>query len=398
MTAPARNPASRLCLVGVNRHSAGAALRERLFAEEIDPGGLLARLGSGPGDGGAIEAMVLSTGARLEVAALADDPAVAVATLTEALAEETGTLAADIDAQSFRCLGAEAARHLFSVAAGLDIQGLGEAQILDRVKEGYRRAVAAGVAGSGLAALLAAAEIAAGRVHAETALAEQPVSIAASALLVARDVHGALDRRGALLVGLGEMGEFLAAELIEAGIGNLVVAHPSTARAEAAARRLECHFRPWDELDAALGGADIVVAAMGTGRYTVTAVQVEAALKRRRREAIFFIDAAVPGDIDPAVAPLDGAYLYDLGDLERVALGGKSDRQSETAAAWRILDEELAAFLHGPAEGGAAKPMDARRQRFEAAREEVLAADRQASAEDATQRLIERLLDDREND
>ncbi len=382
-------------MIGVNRQSAGAALCERLFAEAIDPGGLLARLGSGSEN--LAEAMVLATGERLEVAALAEDPGAAVAAVIEALARETGTLAADIEAQSFHYLGAEAARHLFAVAAALDSQGLGEPQILDQIEAGHRRAADAGVAGSGLAALLQAAVVAAGRVRAETALAEQPVSIAASALLVARDVHGALERRGALLIGLGEMGEFMAAELIEAGIGNLVVAHPSAARAGAAARRLDCHFRPWDELDEALAGADIVVAAMGTGRYTVTAPQVEAALKRRRREAIFFIDAAVPGDVEPAVAALDGAYLYDLEDLERVALEGPADRAVETAMAWRILDQELAAFLRGPADGGDASSPDPRRQRFEAARAEVL-AEGPASAEDATRRLVDRLLRDREND
>ena len=401
MTAPARNSASRLCLIGVNRQSAGAALCERLFTEEIDPGGLLARLGPGPESGSVAEAMVLATGERLEVVTLADDPPAALSAVIEALAQETGTLAADIAAQSFHYLGVEAARHYFAVAAALDSQGLGEPQILDRIVAGHNSAAEAGIAGPGLAALLQAADAAAGRVRAETALAGQPVSIAASALLVARDVHGALDRRSALLIGLGEMGEFMAAELIEAGIGNLVVAHPTVARAEAAARRLGCHFRTWEELDDALVSADIVVAAMGTGRYTVTASQVEAALKRRRREAIFFIDAAVPGDVDPAVAPLDGAYLYDLEDLERVALegptGGEADRAVETATAWRILDEELAAFLRGRAEGGGPGPLEEKRQRFEAARNEVL-AENPASAEDATRRLIERLLRDRENE
>jgi len=202
----------------------------------------------------------------------------------------------------------------------------------------------------------------------------------------------------------------MAAELIEAGVGNLVVAHPTAARAEAAARRLNCHFRPWDELAEALAGADIVVTAMGTGAYIVTAPHAEAALKHRRREAIFFVDAAVPGDVDPAVAPLDGAYLYDLEDLERVALegasggaaGGQADRAAETATAWRILDEELAAFLRGPTQSGDASPREAPvsatlRQRFEAARAEVL-AEGHGSAEDATRRLVERLLRDREND
>ncbi len=225
----------------------------------------------------------------LLVSQIDDDPPAAVAAVTEALTQEIETLAVDIGTQSFHFLGAEAA-------------------------------------------LLRAADAAAGRVRAETALAEQPVSIATSALLVARYVHGALDRRGALLIGLGEMSEVMAAEFIEAGIGNLVVTHPSAARVEAAARRLGCHFRPWDELDDALNSADIVVAAMGLGRYTVTATQVEAALKCRRREPIFLIDAAVPGDVDPAVASLGGAYLYDFEDLERVALEGKVNRAPEWGA------------------------------------------------------------------
>jgi glutamyl-tRNA reductase len=381
--------ARRLCLVGLNQRSASAALCERLFAEEIDPTALLARLRAG----GLAEAMVLSTCERLELIAMAEDPAAGVRTLTEVLARGAGIEAMDLGAEGFRLLGAEAARHLFAVIASLDSQTLGEPQILGQVKESYRRAVEAGTAGSGLDALLQAAYRAAKRVRSETSVAEQPVSIAASALLVARDVHGDLGRRAALLMGLGEMGEFMAAELIDAGVGSLVVAHPSSGRAEAVARRLGCHYRPWDELDEALAGADIVVAAMGAGRYTVTGPLVETALKRRRREPIFFIDAAVPADVDPAVAPLDGAFVYDLEDLERVALEGKANSEPETEAAWRIVDEELAEFLGRRAERAATSALAALRQHFERARAEVL-TEGGPSAEDATRRLIERLLHD----
>jgi glutamyl-tRNA reductase len=309
------------------------------------------------------------------------------------LAEATGTEAAELGAESFRHLGAAAARHLFAVTASLDSQTVGEPQILGQVKESHRRAVEAGTAGPALDAVLQAAYGAAKRVRSETSVAEQPVSIAASALLVARDVHGDLERRGALLIGLGEMGEFMAAELIDAGIGDLVVVHTSLGRAEAVAHRLACHFRPWQELDAALAGADIVVAARGTGRYSVTGPLVEAALKRRRREPIFFIDAAVPGDVDPAVARLDGAFVYDLEDLERVALEGKANRQAETQAAWRIVDEELAAFLRQRAERAAVPFVAALRRHFESARAEVL-AEGEPSAAEATRRLINRLLHD----
>ncbi|MCH8809122.1 MAG: glutamyl-tRNA reductase [Proteobacteria bacterium] len=393
MAAPDNDPASRLFVVGVNQRSASAMLCERLFAEEIEPSALLARLRAA-GDAGAVaEAMVLSTCERLEVMAVADAPAAGAQALVGLLAEETGTEADEFGAGSFRHLGAEALRHIFAVTASLDSQTVGEPQILGQVKESHRRAVEAGTAGPALDAVLQAAYGAAKRVRSETSLAEHPVSIAASALLVARDVHGALERRGVLLAGLGEMGEFMAAELIDAGVGDLVVMHASLGRAEAVAHRLGCHFRPWSELDDALAGADIVVAATGTGRYTITGPLAEAALKRRRREPIFFIDTAIPGDVDPAVARLDGAFVYDLEDLERVALEGKANREAETEAAWRILDEELAEFLRRRAERVAVPSVAALRRHFESARAAVL-AEGGTGAEEATRRLINRLLHD----
>ena len=393
MAAPDNDPASRLFVVGVNQRSASAMLCERLFAEEIEPSALLARLRAA-GDAGAVaEAMVLSTCERLEVMAVADAPAAGAQALVGLLAEETGTEANEFGAGSFRHLGAEALRHIFAVTASLDSQTVGEPQILGQVKESHRRAVETGTAGPALDAVLQAAYGAAKRVRSETSLAEHPVSIAASALLVARDVHGALERRGVLLAGLGEMGEFMAAELIDAGVGDLVVMHASLGRAEAVAHRLGCHFRPWSELDDALAGADIVVAATGTGRYTITGPLAEAALKRRRREPIFFIDTAIPGDVDPAVARLDGAFLYDLEDLERVALEGKANREAETEAAWRILDEELAEFLRRRAERVAVPSVAALRRHFESARAAVL-AEGGTGAEEATRRLINRLLHD----
>ncbi len=409
MAAPDNDSASRLFVVGVNQRSASVLLCERLFAEEIELSALLARLraagrtvaggdaargaGAAGGAGAVAEAMVLSTCERPEVMAVADAPAAGAQALVGLLAEETGTEADELAAGSFRHLGAEALRHIFAVTASLDSQTVGEPQILGQVKESHRRAVEAGTAGPALDAVLQAAYGAAKRVRSETSLAEHPVSIAASALLVARDVHGALERRGVLLAGLGEMGEFMAAELIDAGVGDLVVMHASLGRAEAVAHRLGCHFRPWPELDDALAGADIVVAATGTGRYTITALLAEAALKRRRREPIFFIDTAIPGDVEPAVGRLDGAFVYDLEDLEGVALEGKANREAATEAAWRILDEELAEFLRQRAERAAVPSVAALRRHFESARAAVL-AEGGAGAAEVTRRLINRLLHD----
>ena len=381
-------PYSNLIAAGIGHRAASAALRESLFASEPDPAALLAAVR----DAGITRGMAVCTCERLEVWTAADK-----ADMPAALPGLLGGLA-DLDPAILReqiyChSGPEAVRHIFAVAASLDSHMVGEPQILGQVKECHRQAAAAGMIGPDLEPVLQAAYGAAKRVRGETPLAQQPVSIAASATLVARDVHGDLSRRTALLIGLGEMGEFLAAELQDAGIDDLVIVHPSLDRSEAAARRLDCHFRPWDELDQALAGADIVISAMGTGRYAVTAAMAAAALKRRRREAIFFIDAALPGDIDPAVARLDAAYVYDLADLERVARQGKSTRAAATTAAWRILDDEIAAFEQRIAERGAGPSIAALRRRFEAVRAEVL-ADSRLTPDEATRRLLNRLLHD----
>jgi len=378
-----------LVIVGVSERSVGAALRERLFAEEPDPATLLDRLVAA----GTADAMAIVTCERIELLTLAEDGEAAALRLRGLLAEATGVPAEALDAEGFRHTGPAALRHLFAVTASLDSRAVGEPQILGQIKACHRRATAAGRVGPALEAILQAGYATARRIHSETPLAEQPVSIAAAALAVARDLHGDLAARRALLIGLGEMGEFMAGELLAAGVADLVVTHPSLDRAESVAGRLGCHFRPWAELAPALAAADIVVSAMGTGRFTVTAGLAAAALKARRREPIFFIDTAVPGDIEPAVGDLSDAFLYDLEDLERFALRGRATREAATAAAWQVLEEDLAAFRRQQSERVSGPAVAALRRHFEALREEVLGAGR-LDAEQATRRLIERLLHD----
>ncbi|MDH3914341.1 MAG: glutamyl-tRNA reductase, partial [Rhodospirillales bacterium] len=155
--------------------------------------------------------------------------------------------------------------------------------------------------------------------------------------------------------------------------------------------RLRCHFRLWEELAEALASADIVITALGSGRYTVTAPLAEAALKQRRRRPILFIDSAVPGDVEPAVQDLDGAFVYDLDDLENVARDGKETREATALAAWRVIEEELAVFRRRRAERAAVPAVAALRQHFEAVRKEVLSQSG-LDAEVATRLLVKRLL------
>ncbi len=158
-------------------------------------------------------------------------------------------------------------------------------------------------------------------------------------------------------------------------------------RAVATGRRLGCQGVGYDELAASVAAHDIVIAA--AGRCLISAELVATALERRRRKPIFIIDAAVPGDVEPAVERLDEAYCYDLDDLEGVAQRGLASRQGAAQLAWQILDEELDAFLRGRTERAAVPTLQCLRRRFEAAREEDPAP---TDAAEATGLLINRLL------
>lgn len=376
-----------LLVVGVDHRTAPVALRDQLYIEPDDQPAFLEQVRQA----GIGEACLLSTCNRTAVVAADGDPEAAATALLGVLAARADIDPAALQGQSFRYMGEDALRHIFALAASLESQVVGEPQILGQVKESHRLAAGAGLCGPRLEAVLQAAYGAAKRVRNSTPVAEQPVTIAASMLLVARQIHGDLSHCSVLLIGLGEMGEMIASELSEAGVGHLTVVHPSIARAEAAALRLQCHVQDWARLDAQLAESEIVVSASGTGRHTVSTTMAEAALRRRKRRPIFFVDAAVPADIEPSVGPVNGAFVYDLDDLEGVARKGKASREATLEAAQRVVDDEVERFLSTLAEREAGPAVKALRDHFEATRTEIL-TNGKLDAETATRLLIKRLL------
>ncbi len=194
-----------------------------------------------------------------------------------------------------------------------------------------------------------------------------------------------------LLAGTGEMGTLIADHLRRAGVAELVVTARIAPQAEAVARRLGGHYALWDDLASTLADADIVITAAATGRHVVTRPMVEAALAARRRRPVFLIDAAAPGDVQPSVNELEDAFLYDLGDLETIALEGLARRDSESAAAERIVDEEVARFLRDRQAREASPLVAALRRHFETQRQAAL-GDAPGDADAATRLLVNRLL------
>ena len=362
-----------LVIVGTNHRTAPVGVRDLLFVDDAEATVFLLGLGLP-------EVLVLSTCDRVELWAWQADPGL----LTSAL------LARVSSAPLYALTGEEALHHAFAVTSAMDSLIIGEPQVPGQVKAAARLARQAGTMGTGLEGVLDAALSAAKRVRTETAIGEGPVSIAAAACQVARDLHGDLSTRRAILAGAGDMGEMVAESLLAAGLGHLDVTAPRTSRAEAVARALNANVIPFESLPETLPLADVVLSAVGARVVTFGTDVVARALKARRRRPVFLVDCAIPGDVDPAVNRLDGAFLYDLTDLERVAMKGRSSREQSAVAARAIVEEEVAAFGKDRTARQAVPVIVGLRRYFEDQRLGVL--DENIPSSEATRLLINRLL------
>lgn len=383
---PARRPAEPF-VVGATHRSSSVALRDRLFIDDAAAPDLFRRLV----EGGVRQAIVLSTCDRVELQGVADAPLAAIDTVCRLLADRAGADFAEIEGEIETLTGVAAVRRFFGVAASLESQIVGEPQVLGQVKAAHRLAARYGMVGADLETLLQSAYMVAKRVRTETPIGERSVSLAAGAVQIARDLHGDLSDLNGLILGLGDVGDLIGGQLRLAGLGRMMLTGKSR-RSEGEARRMGCNFVPFEALDEILPEADIIITASGAGRFLVTAEAMARALKRRRHRPVLVIDGGVPGDVEPAVQSLDDAFVYTLDDLEQVARENRAGREAAAAEGWRIVEQAVDGWRRSLAERDAVPTLVALRKRFEAIREEVLAADPGADAGEATRRLVNRLL------
>lgn len=386
MSAPQSNKLQPM-VVGANHKSSTMMLRDRIFIEQDRAGEILASLKSN----GVEQVIVVSTCDRVDFIAMSDNPKDAQTKLLQAMASEGDLAVGDLDGQTYTLVGNDAVEHIFKVCASLDSLMIGEPQIQGQVKSAHHIAAKAKTIGPELESLMQAAYGAAKRVRTETRIGQGPVSMATSAVQIVRDLFGHPERCRALLIGAGDMGELIAADMVQAGLGHLTITHPRARRAEFMARELSAHTAPFDELPRLLIDSDIVLTALGSRSFTLEKDNVAAALKARRRRPIFIVDAAVPGDVEPAVEELDDAFVYGLGDLERVALKGKAGREVEAAGALIIIEDEVDNFLNALSERIAIPVLVRMRNLFEDARKQAI-ADSGGDGEKATRLLASRLL------
>jgi glutamyl-tRNA reductase len=329
----------KLLLVGTSYQRAPVELRELLAYDRELRRQALERLSAG-----GTEAAVLSTCNRTEVYAVDADSEALEERVYDELSSLSGLSHSEL-APALYTVGDEAAAlHLFRVAAGLDSMVPGEAQILGQVREAYHAAREARTTGPILHRLFRQALRVGKRVRTETAIGENPASVSSAAAELAERVFEGLAGRRILLVGAGKTADLTAANLISRGVGEIVVANRSRERADALARRFDGRAVGLDAVEEELEQVDVVVASTSSQGVVLSAPQVERAMKRRRGRPVFFIDIAVPRDLDPAINELDGCYLYDIDDLERVVAESVAGRREEAVRAEAIVSEEADGF------------------------------------------------------
>jgi glutamyl-tRNA reductase len=327
-----------LRLLGINHKTAPIELRERVAIPRERLAGAAISLVD---VAGVSEAMILSTCNRVEILTAAEPGADVAGFLHRHLGVDPGILKPHL----YEYCDREAVRHLFRVAASLDSMVVGEPQILGQVKDAYSVAREAGTVAGQLEPLLQSAFAAAKKVRNETEIGSTTVSIASVAVDLAQKIFGSLQGKKVFLVGAGKMSELAARHLIRHGAGTILLTNRTPARAAQMAERFSGGVTPkvvpWEEMHTAASQADIVITSTGGPHPIFRREDGQAFLHKRKNRPMFFIDIAVPRDVDPEMNRLEGIFLYDIDDLQSVAAAHLADRTREAADAEAVIAAEV---------------------------------------------------------
>ncbi len=332
-----------IVMIGLNHETAPVEIREQLSfsslaADSGDPNSMLL------GYGGFSEGAVLSTCNRTEVYAVCSGSEDGVEQLCQFLSDFNGLPVESFRGHIYVHRGLDAARHLFSVACGLNSMILGEKQILGQVRDAYKAAAEADVIGKVLHNLFEQALKVGKRAHTETGISENAVSVSYAAVELARKVFRSLKGKRILIIGAGKMSELVGENLAAQGVEEVIVANRTLERGQDLARRFSGRAVPFEGITTWLARVDVVISSTGAPHTVLKKEQVRSAMAARRQRPLFMIDIAVPRDLDPDIHSIDGVYLYDIDDLKSVVEANLRERQREAKLVERIIDEEADSF------------------------------------------------------
>ena len=327
-----------IVLIGINHKTAPIELRERVAISRDELPEATRALAALPG---VTECMIVSTCNRVEMLAALESPETDVASF---LQRHFGIERAILAPHIYEHRDQQAVRHLFRVASSLDSMVVGEPQILGQVKEAFSVARASGTISGQLEHLLQSAFAVAKRVRTETAIGSNSVSIASVAVELARKIFGSLHGRTVFLVGAGKMSELAARHLVQQGAGTILVTNRTIERAHQLAEPFEGRVIPFEKLYEASIEADIIISSTGAPHPIFRPEHGQAFMHRRRNRPMFFIDIAVPRDVDPAMNKLEGIFVYDIDDLQAVAASHMAERSAQATDAEALIAAEVERF------------------------------------------------------
>jgi glutamyl-tRNA reductase len=389
-----------LLLLGISHHTAPVELRERL---DFQAPGLQSAVRALAARGSTREAVVVSTCNRAELYVVCDETTLARGDLLTFIAEFHSVDRSTVQPHVYDLVDLDAARHLFRVAAGLDSLVVGEPQILGQVKEAHNAAAEVHASGPVLNRLFHASFAAGKRVRTETGLGSGAVSVSFAAVALAKKIFGDLKGRNVLVIGAGEMGELTAVHMKAQGVSRITIVSRTMAHAARTAEAIGgASAAPWDEIDAMLEAADIVITATGAASSILTKAHVESVMRPRRNRPLFIIDIAMPRDVEPAAGEIEQVFLYNIDDLQATVRENLSRRTSEVSRAEAIVSEEVEKFGAWFRSRGAIPTVVALRQRFEIIRRSeldrlefklsALPPDARSRVDEITRLIVEKLL------
>lgn len=348
--------ASNLFVIGATHHRTPLEVREKLSLSKESAESLAADFGAMPG---LKEFAVLNTCNRVEFYGVAASADIA-AQITEAFCARQRFDLPEFEKIRLHLRDREAVQHLVEVSAGLDSQMVGETEIFGQVKEAYKAAQARGSTGAVLNRVFQKGFQAAKHVRTNTAITEGQVSVANVAVDLALTIFGSLEKTRILLLGAGEVGEKTAKAFQSRGAAALTVASRSFERAMALATSLGASAMPFEQRAARLAEFDVVVCATSSPDAVVSFAAARFAMHKRPAQPLFFIDQALPRDVEPMVSEIENVFLYNLDDLAKIAEENRVAREAELVkcraiaaekadALWRQVAPQVAALGTRPA-------------------------------------------------
>ena len=330
-----------IVLIGLSHKTAPVEIREKFCIPREKAKEFLGQLAGVPG---VREGMVLSTCNRMEILGVVEGVEDEASRIEDLLAGLAGMSANELNSYLYLRRGEEAVRHLFRVTSSLDSMVLGEPQILGQVKEAYSQALESKVSGLILNKLFHRSFFVAKRVRTETKIASQAVSVSFAAVELAKKILGNLDDKRAMLIGAGEMSELAARHLLNQGVREILVTNRTQQRALELAQAFQGKAVPFEDFLQQLKNVDIVLSSTGSTHYIIRKEQLTEVIRARKNRPMFFIDIAVPRDVDPTINEIDNVYVYDIDDLQGLVESNKEERKKQVQQAEEIVAQGVEAF------------------------------------------------------